>query len=220
MHSPSPAQTLGPATPVTAAPVTAVVFDIGHVLIDWDLRCLFAKLIDDPARLDWFLAHVVTKEWHFEHDAGKPFAQMVAERSALFPEEAALIAAYADRWLETLPGPIPGTPALVERLAARGVPLYAITNFGDEAFARFRPTFPVLAHMGDIVISGVEKLVKPGEEIFHLAARRFGHAPAGMLFIDDNAANIATAARLGWQTHHFTGGARALEADLVARGLI
>ena len=197
-----------------------MVFDIGHVLTDWDLRYLYEKLIADEERLDWFLAHVATKDWHFEHDAGKPFAQMVAERSALFPAEAPLIEAYAARWMESVPGPIPGTPALVDRLAARGVPLYAITNFGDEAFRLFRPTMPALDHMRDIVVSGVEKLVKPGEEIFELSARRFGHAPGEMLFVDDNAANIATAQRLGWHTHHFIGGAQALEADLVARGLL
>jgi 2-haloacid dehalogenase len=205
--------------PVSIQP-HVVVFDIGHVLTDWDLRHLFAKLIDDPEKLDWFLTHVVTKEWHFEHDEGKPFAQMVQERSALYPDEAPLIEAYAERWMESVPGPIPGTPALVDRLAARGVPLFAITNFGDEAFEMFRPTMPVLAHMRDIVVSGVEKMVKPGDEIFALSARRFGHAPAEMLFVDDNAANIATAKRLGWHTHHFTGGAEALEADLVGRGLL
>jgi len=197
-----------------------VVFDIGHVLTDWDLRHLYTKLIADPVRLDWFLTHVATRDWHFEHDAGKPFAQMVAERKALFPQEAPLIEAYAERWMDSIPGPIPGTPALVERLAARGVPLYAITNFGDEAFALFRPTMPALSHMCDIVVSGVEKLVKPGEAIFELSARRFGHAPGEMLFVDDNAANIATAQRLGWHTHHFVGGAEALEADLVGRGLL
>jgi 2-haloacid dehalogenase len=156
------------------APATqphVVVFDIGHVLIDWDLRLIYEKLIEDPEKLDWFLTHVVTKDWHFEHDAGKPFAQMVAERSALYPAEATLIEAYADRWIESIPGPIPGTPALVDRLAAGGVPLYAITNFGDEAFALFRPTLPQLEHMRDIVVSGVEKMVKPDDEIFHHAAR-------------------------------------------------
>ncbi|WP_206241997.1 HAD family hydrolase [Novosphingobium terrae] len=197
-----------------------VVFDIGHVLTDWDLRRLYEKLIDDPEKLDWFLSHVVTVAWHFEHDAGKPFAQMVAERSALYPDQAELIEAYADRWIESIPGPIPGTPALVDRLAARGVPLYAITNFGVEAFDLFRPTMPQLEHMRDIVVSGEEKMVKPNDDIFHHAAERFGHAPAEMLFVDDNAANIATAQRLGWHTHHFVGGAQALEADLVARGLL
>jgi 2-haloacid dehalogenase len=106
------------------------------------------------------------------------------------------------RWLETIPGPIPGTPALVAALAARGVAQYAITNFGADTWAMFRPTFPVLAPMIDIVVSGVERLTKPDPAIFQLAAQRFGRVPERMLFIDDNHANIASAAALGcpWWT--------------------
>ena len=200
--------------------VDAVVWDIGHVLVQWSIRYLYEKLIDDPAKLDWFLAHVVTVPWHFRHDAGEPLADLIAEKVAEYPEHRALIEAYAPRWLDTIPGPIEGTPALVEALAARGVSQFSITNFGADTFAMFRPTFPVLDHMGDIVVSGAEQLMKPDPAIFNLAADRFGHAPERMLFIDDNAANIASAAALGWQVHHFTLGAKALEADLRAFGLL
>lgn len=200
--------------------VDAVVWDIGHVLVQWSIRYLYEKLIEDPAQLDWFLANVVTVPWHFRHDAGVPLADLIAEKVAEYPEHRALIEAYAPRWLDTIPGPIEGTPALVEALAARGVPQFSITNFGADTFAMFRPTFPVLDHMGDIVVSGVEMLAKPDPAIFKLAADRFGHAPERMLFIDDNAANIASAAALGWHVHHFTRGAEALEADLRALGLL
>jgi len=198
----------------------AVVFDIGRVLVQWRIASLYEKLIPDPARLDWFLSHVVTEAWHGQHDAGKPFAQMIEELSAQFPEERALIEAYAPRWLECVPGPIAGTPGIVRALDERGVPLFSITNFGVDAWAMFRPTFPVLDHFRDIVVSGHERLIKPDAAIFDLAARRFGYAPADMLFIDDNADNISAAAALGWQVHHFVDGAQALEADLQARGLL
>ena len=205
--------------PHSAAPVEAVVFDIGRVLVQWSIRGLYEKLIADPERLDWFLAHVVSEEWHAQHDAGVPFAEMIAARVREFPQEAALIEAYATRWLETVPGPVPGSHALVEELAGRGTLLYAITNFGVDAWAMFRPTFPVLDHFREIVVSGHERLIKPGRAIFDLAAARFGHDPATMLFIDDNRANIGSAQSLGWQVHHF-GEAEALAADLRGRGLI
>ena len=208
----------------SAAQPHVVVFDIGRVLIQWRMGALYEKLIDDPARLAWFLSHVATEAWHAQHDAGKPFAVMIAELSAEFPAERALIEAYAPRWLECLPGAVPGVPALVERLSARGVPLYSITNFGVDAWGMFRPTFPVLGLFRDIVISGHERLVKPDAAIFELAVARFGHQPAEMLFIDDSADNIAAAKVLGWHVHHFVdgpeGGAAALEADLAARGLL
>jgi 2-haloacid dehalogenase len=201
------------------AQVEAVVFDVGRVLVEWDLRCLYAKLIADPARLDWFCSTVVTEDWHYQHDAGRDLGEMVAERKRAFPAEADLIDAYAARFLETIPGPVPGTAALVDRLAARGVPLYAITNFASPFWAEFRPTLPVFAHFRDVVVSGDEKIAKPDARIFELAAARFGQAPEAMLFIDDNAANIAAAAMLGWQVHHFTD-ATTLEVDLTSRGLL
>jgi 2-haloacid dehalogenase len=199
--------------------VSAVVFDVGKVLFQWDLRCLFKKLIDDPAELDWFLAHVVTVEWHFEHDAGRLLADMAAERSGLFPDQAERIGAYTTRFNETIPGPVPGSLELVAALDEAGVPLYAITNFGAEFWDAFRPTQPVFDRFRGIVVSGVEKLTKPDPAIYALAARRFGHAPGAMLFIDDNADNIASARACGWQVHHFIDAAT-LAADLRARGLI
>jgi len=207
------------STPTRSEQVDAVVFDVGRVLIEWDLRALFGKLIEDAEELDWFLANVVTEEWHFQHDGGRPLAEMVPERQAEFPAHAALLDAYATRFLETIPGPVPGTHALVRRLAERGVPLFAITNFGAEFWAQFRPTEPLLDLFSDVVVSGEERIAKPDPAIFALAADRFGRAPRRMLFIDDNKANVDAAALLGWQVHHFTGAAR-LEGDLSRRELL
>lgn len=197
----------------------SVIFDVGKVLFDWDLRHLFAKLIDDPAELEWFVTHVVTAEWHFQHDAGRPLAEMVPERKAEFPAHGALIDAYATRFNETIPGPVPGSLDLVARLDAAGVPLFAITNFGHEFWQAFRPTQPVFDRFRDIIVSGTEKLVKPDPAIFALAIERFGIDPAGALFVDDNAANVAGAEAAGIAAHLFRDAA-GLEAELAARGFL
>lgn len=202
-----------------AREIEAVVFDVGRVLFQWELRLLFAKLVDDPARLQFLLDEVVTEEWHFQHDQGRPLGDMVPERIAEYPEFADAIRAYASRFNETIPGPVPGSLDLVERLDARGVPLFAITNFGAEFWAGFRPTQSIFDRFRSIVVSGEERLAKPDAAIFNLAADRFGHAPEAMLFIDDNRANIEAAAVLGWQVHHFSDAAT-LERDLSTRGLI
>lgn len=203
-----------------ATPPTIVVWDVGRVLVEWDLGLIYRDLIPDPAERAAFVAEVVSEAWHGQHDAGVPWTEMVAARSAEYPEHAERIARYASHWLESIPGPVAGTHDLVRRLAQRGVPQFAITNFGVDAWALFRPTFPILDHCRDIVVSGAERLIKPDPAIFRLAADRFGHAPPAMLFIDDNAANIAAAQALGWHTHHFTRGAAALEADLTGHGLL
>ncbi len=197
----------------------AVVFDIGRVLFQWQLGALFEKLIDDSEELAWFLANVVTEEWHFEHDRGRALADMVPERIALFPQYEAHIRAYATRFNETVPGPIAGTHALVERLAGRGVPLFCLTNFGDEFWQMFRPTQPIFDHFHDIVVSGVEKVAKPDPQIYAITEARTGRAGAQLFFTDDNPANIAAAKARGWDAHLFTD-AETLEAQLVGAGLL
>ncbi len=188
-------------------PVTAVVFDVGHVLYDWDPRYLYEKLIADAEELDWFLANVVTRDWHFQHDAGRPFAETSAELSARFPQYADLIAAYSPRWLETIPGPMPGMLAVVEDLAAAGVPLFAITNFSAEFWPRFRATAPIFDRFRAIVVSGEERLTKPDPAIYALALRRFGLARGEGLFIDDRADNVAAGQAAGLIGHVFDGAA-------------
>lgn len=197
----------------------SLVFDVGHVLYDWDPRYLYAKLIPDSVELDWFLANVVTRDWHFQHDAGRPFSETCAELSGQFPAYALLIAAYGPRWLETIPGPMPGMLDLVDELAERGVPLFAITNFSDEFWAMFRPTAPVFDHFRDIIVSGTEKLVKPDRPIFDLAMQRFGLAPGEALFVDDRADNVRGGETVGMIGHVFDG-EPALRARLVALGLL
>ena len=199
--------------------ITTVVFDVGKVLFEWDLRYLFAKLIADKDELEFFVTHVVTPEWHFQHDAGRALDDMVAERIAEFPEYAKLIAVYANRFNETIPGPVTGSLEIVQELAESGVPLFAITNFGAEFWEGFRPTQPIFDLFQDIIVSGAEKLVKPDPAIYALALQRFGIRPGQAIFIDDNHANVISARENGFATHHFRDAA-SLRAELVALNLL
>jgi 2-haloacid dehalogenase len=199
--------------------ITTVVFDVGKVLFEWDLRYLFAKLIADRDALEHFVTVVVTPEWHYQHDAGRAVNDMVAERVAEFPEYAALIAAYSARFNETIPGPVSGSLEIVQELAERGVPLFAITNFGAEFWDGFRPTQPIFNHFQDIIVSGVEKLVKPDPAIYALALQRFGLQSGEAIFIDDNHDNVLSARANGFVAHHFTD-AMSLRRALVALNLL
>lgn len=199
--------------------VKAVVFDVGRVLYEWDRRHLFEKLIEGREELDRFLDIVVPIDWHEQHDAGRPIDAMIAERIARFPDHEILLRAYRERWLETIPGPVPEVHALVEDLLRRGVPLFAITNFGADFWAMFRPTAPIFDRFDDIIVSGVEKLMKPDPAIYALALDRFGLAPGEGLFIDDSLANVEGARANGFAAHHFTD-ATALRAELAGLELL
>ncbi|MCD2324480.1 HAD-IA family hydrolase [Sphingomonas sp. IC-56] len=198
----------------------AVIFDVGNVLFSWDPRFLYERLIEDDRALDAFLKDVVTKEWHFQHDAGRPFAETSAELAALYPHHADLIAAWGPRFNESIGPAIPGMAEIVEQLDASGVPLFAITNFSGEFWREWVPNHKELFdRFRDIVVSGDEKLVKPDPAIYRLALDRFGLEAREAVFVDDNAANIDAAAAMGIHAVLFTDAA-AFRGELVQLGLL
>lgn len=200
--------------------VTAVVFDVGNVLYRWSPRALYERLIPEDRALDAFLETVVTHDWHFQHDAGRDFADTSAELIARFPEHRDLILQWAPRFNETITGPVEGMIELVEDLDSAGVPIFGITNFSHEFWPPFRAQEARLFdRFRDIVVSGDEKLAKPDPAIFHLARTRFGLAPGEGLFLDDRADNAEAATANGFVGHHFTDAQRARIA-VAAAGLL
>ena len=200
-------------------PTDAVVFDLGGVLIDWDPRYLYRKLLADEAAVEEFLATVCTPEWNAEQDRGRPFAEGVAELVERHPAHAAAIVAYHERWMEMLGGEIPGTVAVLAELRAACVPLYALSNWSAETFRLTRGRFPFLEWFDGLVVSGEEGVTKPDRRIFELLIERFGLVPVATVFVDDSAANVRAARAVGMDAVLFRDAAR-LRRDLTARGLL
>jgi len=199
---------------------SAVIFDVGKVLFEWDPRYLYERLIEDDQALEAFLANVVTREWHFQHDAGRPFAETSAELSAQFPEHAELIHAWGPRFNDTVPHAIPGMLEIVRELDAAGVPLFAITNFSGEFWPDWvKQHAELFDRFRDVVVSGDEKLVKPDPAIYALALKRFGLEGPDAVFVDDSPANVAGARDAGIHAVLFTT-AENFRAELVRLGLL
>jgi 2-haloacid dehalogenase len=192
---------------------TVVVFDIGKVLIDWDPRHLYRSMFTDEAEMESFLRDVCARDWILELDRGKPFAEAVVERIALFPHYEKEIRAFDERWHETNRGVIDGSMAILDRLRSDRIPNYAITNFSAEKFEGARKVFPFLDGFDGIVVSGRERLLKPDAAIYDLFLDRYGLKAADCIFIDDSAANVAGAQAVGMHGHHF------VEAEGLARAL-
>ncbi len=201
-------------------PVRAVVFDVGNVLYHWNPRALYERLIPDDQALDAFMRDVLTTDWHFQHDAGRDFADTSAELIEEFPRHEALIRAWGERFDETITRPVDGMRLIVEQLDAAGVPLFGITNFSHEFWPPFREREAHLFdRFRDIVVSGDERLLKPDPAIFHLALKRFGLEPREGLFIDDNQHNAVSADAHGFVGHHFRD-AETLKVELARLQLI
>jgi 2-haloacid dehalogenase len=207
------------ASPSSPDRPTAVVFDLGGVLIDWNPRHLYRSLFADEAEMERFLAEVTTQAWNHEQDRGRPFAEAIAELTRAHPEQAELIAAYWDRWPEMLGEPFHGTVDILAALRARGIRLLAMTNWSAETFPFAVPRYPFLAWFEAVIVSGEVGLVKPDPAIFRLLVDRHGLDPARTVLIDDTIANVEAAGAFGFRAIRFTDAA-ALRRDLRAMGVL
>ncbi|WP_243039898.1 HAD family hydrolase [Dyella sedimenti] len=199
--------------------ITTVVFDLGNVLIGWDPRRLYRQLIDDEARMEWFLREVCNNAWNEQQDAGRSWAEATEVLRRQFPEHAPLIDAYHLRWEETLVGPIEGSVALLAALKARGVRLLALTNWSRETFPVALRRYDFLGWFEGIVVSGEERLVKPDPRIYQRLLERYAVDPRTALYIDDAERNVAAARALGMHGWWFQG-ADGLHGELARLGLL
>tara|TARA_Y100001933_G_scaffold247178_1_gene279692 strand:+ start:601 stop:1233 length:633 start_codon:yes stop_codon:yes gene_type:complete len=197
-----------------------VVFDIGNVLLRWEPRAAFRHALASDAEIDALFGEVGFYDWNYANDRGRSRAEAVAAIAARWPEHADLMAGYFDRFAETIRARIEGTWEIAEALRARGLRLWALTNFAAETWPEALRLHPGLGEMFEgIVVSGHEGMVKPEPEIFALLCARAGVAPEACYFTDDSAANVAGARAAGWQAHLFEG-PEGLRAALIDRGLL
>ena len=194
-----------------------MVFDIGRVLIGWDPEGFFDRAIGPDRRRALFEA-VDLHGMNLGIDLGHGFRSVVADCAARHPDWAAEIMLWHDRWSEMVPGAIDGTAALLYRLKAAGVPLWALTNFGRETLTMAQARFDVLNAFDRMFVSAELGLIKPDPAIY-AAVEQAGYAPGDLFFTDDMPANIAAAAARGWHTHLFQGAA-GLERALLDHGLL
>jgi 2-haloacid dehalogenase len=199
--------------------IDAVVWDLGGVLIDWDPRYLYRSLFEDEAEMEQFLANVTTPEWNRAQDAGRPWAEAIEELALRHPEQRDLIAAYWERWHETLGDAHAETVEVLSELRATGIRQFALTNWSGETFPVARPHFGFLEWFEGIVVSGDERLIKPDPAIFRLVVERYDLEPATTVFIDDQPDNVSAAGDLGFLAIRFVDAA-SLRAELRRLGLL
>ena len=205
---------------MSRAPLKAVVFDLGGVLIDWNPRYVYRDLFGgDEEAAQHFLDTVTTQAWNHEQDRGRSFDEGVEILTAKYPEHREMIAAYRDRWPDMLGGEIEDTVDILDELRKTELGLYALTNWSAETFPVAEERFPFLEWFDGVVVSGRERMAKPEPQIFSLLLDRFGLEAASALFIDDSRPNVEAAREAGMQAVQFTS-PTALRDELVTRGAL
>lgn len=196
----------------------AVVFDIGNVLIEWQPERFYDRVIGRERRVAMFDA-VDLHGMNDRLDRGGAFRDVVMRQAAATPDWADEIRLWHDRWIEMAAPVIDRSVRLLRALRRRGVPVFALSNFGVETFEIGVANYPFLEEFDRAYISGHMGVIKPEPEIYRMVEDDCGVAPGALLFTDDRADNIAAAAARGWKTHRFDGPA-GWAARLVDHGML
>jgi 2-haloacid dehalogenase len=196
----------------------AVVFDIGRVLIEWEPERFYDRVLGE-ARRQAFFAAVPIHAMNERVDLGDVWADSVAALAREHPDWAEEIGHWHGRWIEMASPEIPRSIRLLRALRRKGVPVFALTNFGRETFDHAAAHYPFFHEFDRAFVSGRLRLAKPDPAIYEAVERDLGLSGPQLLFTDDRPENVEAAARRGWRTHLFTG-PEGFADRLVAEGLL
>lgn len=199
-------------------PIDAVVYDIGNVLIGWDPQPVYDRLIGPDRRARLFV-ETDLDAMNLDIDRGADFAARIRESAAAYPDWHDEIMLWEPHWIDMLGPVIPHSVTLLKALRSKGVPVFALSNFGVTTFRMAELEFPFLTEFDRRYISGEMGCIKPDAEIYARLEEDCGVSPAALLFVDDRADNIAAAKARGWAGHVFDG-PEAWADRLVAEGLL
>ena len=198
----------------------AVIFDIGNVLTRWQPEAFYDRVIGEDRRRALF-AEVDLAGMNDLIDAGSLFRETIYDWADRHPAWGAEIRMWYDRWIDLASPRIDGAIALLRALRGKGVPVFALTNFGSHSYEEARDKLDFLSEFDREYVSGRMGVTKPDPRIFQMVEADCGIAPDRLLFTDDRADNIAEAARRGWRTHLFEGwegwARRLVAEDLLTR---
>jgi glucose-1-phosphatase len=180
---------------------SAVVFDLGKVLVDFDYGIAARKIasgcgmdsvavkqfIDQSPLLHRFETGLITNEDFYReicsHTGFKdPFETFCDHFADIFWEIEPMVA-----WNATL--------------RAKGVPTYIFSNTNGIAVRHIRERFPFFANFNGHILSYEHGCMKPDASIYEVVEKMTGHEGAEILYLDDRSENIEAGLKRGWQAH-------------------
>lgn len=199
-------------------PITAVVFDLGNVLVGWNP---YLPLADRMSGKEWqeFTQAADFTALNTMVDNGVPLHEAIRRAAQQDPLHGEIVEQYYEHFDVSLTGPVPGVADIVRELKATDLRLLGLTNWSAETHYHAAENAPVISELDAVVVSGQEGLAKPDPRLFQRMAKTHDLIPQQTVFIDDSEHNIEAAAALGYVALLFTDAVQ-LRRDLQRVGVL
>jgi len=195
-----------------------IIFDLGNTLLEFNNYKIFdiffeTDNIPEKERKEYAEKVFSRDYWDRLDDGTLSEEGFFAEASQIIPKEYhTSLKKLCTGWYENLPE-IEGMTALMEKLKKEGCKIYLLSNIAFE-FEQHFSTYGFYKYFDGYILSGLERTVKPNDEIFQLILKRYSLNPKECVFIDDLEKNINGAKRNGIDGYLFDGDVKKLEAFL------
>jgi putative hydrolase of the HAD superfamily len=183
--------------------VLNIVFDLAGVVVTYDQAALIAEVFADPAMHATVRADLIGHGDWLALDRGTLAQQDAIVRAA---QRTGLSATDIAQFLEQMSAAwvtIAGTVDLLQRLHAKGHPLFCLSNMHAASIAYLEQTYTFWEVFTGVVISCRVQLIKPEPAIFAYLLEQYGLEASHTIFIDDTVVNLEVAAQWGIQTIQF-----------------
>ena len=182
-------------------PQPVILSDVGKVLIDFDFSIASRRLAqqcDHPAETVLTLFDDIKGPYEIGDMDDAEFIRQGMALTGFRGTPVEMEAIWCEIFAQN-----EAMHATLGALAGK-LPMHLLSNTNELHRSYFLREFPIFQHFQDGVYSHSARCAKPGEEIFHKTIAQLDLDPARTFYIDDLEPNIATAARLGFRTFHYS----------------
>lgn len=177
----------------------AVVFDLGRVFLEFDYL-KGARRIAARARIpaDEIVRLISTHPAMIAYETGRirtdEFFQVMQQLTGFNGSAEEFFAFFTEVFT-----PVEEMIEFNDRLRARGVRTYILSNTNEVTVQYIRRTYPFFARFDGYVFSHEQGVMKPEAAIYRAVEQLTGLSGPALFYVDDLPANVQAARTLGWQ---------------------
>jgi glucose-1-phosphatase len=192
-------------------PIEALLFDLGKVLVDFDMKTTVQSMFDCcGVPREKFEEVFWDEKWICGYERGdissEEFHQYLCDSGDLKMD----FGQFCDTWSSVFRPGVLVSESLLKALKAR-YPLILVSNTNPVHASFIRENYTVLNYFEHLIFSHEVRSLKPDRKIYERAVAASGKPADKLFFTDDREENIVAAREMGIEAHRFVSEERLVE---------
>lgn len=180
-----------------------IIFDFGNVLLEWNEDKIVNNFSNNKEEQE-ILKKVIFKsnEWLKLDDGTMEYKQAIELFKEKLPTNLSVkVEEIMSTWYKTMPIN-QQICDLIKKLKENNYKVYALSNTHVPVY-EYVKNLEIGKYFDGFLISAIENMMKPNEEIYYRLFQKFELVPKECFFIDDSERNIVTGKKCAMEGHIF-----------------